>query len=219
LFKKIKIWLSSFIVFCVYRLWISTWRQTLLENDDLRDDIKNNRPVIFALWHGHELAMISFSKYYNVVTMTSISSDGQIMDGALQRLGIATTKGSSSKEAVQGLKGLIRMGKSGYQPVVPVDGPKGPIYEPKPGVFELSRLLNARIYPGGLASSSQITFEKSWNKAFLPKPFARVVLYWEKPLEIVSRDEDPRSPELAQKLKMALNAAGQQARKQIAQPE
>jgi lysophospholipid acyltransferase (LPLAT)-like uncharacterized protein len=216
--KKIKIAVASFIVFVIYRLLISTWRQKIISNPQLDDDLKNKRPVVFALWHGHELAMISFSKFYPVVTMTSISDDGQIMDGALKRLGMKTSKGSSSKKAVQGLKGLLRLGKSGHIPVVPVDGPKGPIYVPKPGVFEISRLLNARIYPGALASSSQINFEKSWNKTFLPKLFAKVVLVWGKPLDVVSRAEDPRSPELAARLTVALNAASQSARKEIEMP-
>jgi len=216
--KKLKFKIYSLLVFFVYRLWISTWRQKIVSNNQLDEDLKNKKTVIFALWHGHELAMISFSKFYSVVTMTSTSDDGQIMDGVLKLLGMKTSKGSSSKKAAQGLLGLLRLAKKGFNPVVPVDGPRGPIYEPKPGVFELSRLLGARIYPGALACSSALHFEKSWNKAFLPKPFSKVVLYWGAPMEAVSQSEDPRSKELAQTLKLAVNAASQAACKEIELP-
>lgn len=193
-----------------------TWRQRLSPNPELDKDIKDGTPIIFAFWHGHELAMISYSKFYKFATMTSVSSDGQLMGQVLNWMGAKTSKGSSSRNAVQGLKGLIRLAKTGYIPVVPVDGPRGPIYEPKSGVFELSRLLNAKIYPGGAASTSSHLFHKSWNKTFLPYPFAKVHLHWGKPLAPITKDMDPRDPELAKTLKNAINAAGQSALKEIA---
>ena len=193
-----------------------TWRQSISENRELDEDIKSGNPIIFAFWHGHELAMISFSKHYKFATMTSISPDGQLMAKVLNWMGAKTSHGSSSRNAVQGLKGLIRLAKTGYIPVVPVDGPRGPIYEPKPGVFELSRLLGAKIYPGGVAVSSSFLFKKSWNKTFLPYPFARVHLHWAESLPPITKEVDPRDPELAKKLKDAINAAGQSALKKIA---
>lgn len=217
MWKKTKSFLLAALVFVVYRIWSFTWNLNLNKNLELDADIKAGVPIIFAFWHGHELAMISYSKFYKFATMTSVSSDGQLMGRVLTWMGAKTSKGSSSRNAVQGLKGLIRIAKSGYIPVVPVDGPRGPIYEPKPGVFELSRLLNAKIYPGGVACSSSILFKKSWNKTFLPHPFAKVALHWGKPLPPITKNIDPRDPELAKHLKDAINAAGQSALKEIAQ--
>ncbi|MES2768391.1 MAG: lysophospholipid acyltransferase family protein [Bdellovibrionota bacterium] len=217
MWNKIKPTLIAILVFVVYRVWSFTWRLHLHKNEELESDIKNGVPIVFAFWHGHELAMIGYSKHYRFATMTSVSSDGQLMGKVLNWMGAKTSKGSSSRNAVQGLKGLIRLAKSGCIPVVPVDGPRGPIYEPKPGVFELSRLLNAKIYPGGAAASSSILFKKSWNKTFLPHPFAKVSLHWGKPLAPVTKDLDPRDPELIKRLKDAINAAGQSALKEIAQ--
>jgi lysophospholipid acyltransferase (LPLAT)-like uncharacterized protein len=214
--QKIKSTLLAALIFVVYRSLTFTWRLRLNDNPELAEDIKNNTPIVFAFWHGHELAMISFSTHYKFATMTSMSSNGQLMEKVLNWLGAKTSKGSSSRGAVSGLKGLIRIAKSGYIPVVPVDGPRGPIYEPKPGVFELSRMLNAKIYPGGVASSSSFLFPKSWNKTFLPKPFSKVYLHWGKPLPPITKALDPRDPELALRLKNAINAAGQSALKEIA---
>jgi lysophospholipid acyltransferase (LPLAT)-like uncharacterized protein len=214
--KKLKSTLLAVLVYIVYRVIISTWRRDLFHNEELLDDIKNNRPLILAFWHGHEIALISYHKHYKFATMTSVSSDGQLMAKVLTWLGAKTSHGSSSRNAVQGLKGLIRLAKSGSIPVVPVDGPRGPIYEPKPGVFELSRLLNAKIYPGGVAASSSHIFKKSWNKTFLPYPFTRVYLHWGKPFDPITKDMDPRDPALAKRLKDAINACGQLALKEIA---
>ena len=215
--KKIKTAVLAPVVFLFYRIWSLTWRLRLNNNEELTADIKNGVPIIFAFWHGHEFAMIAYSKHWKFATMTSVSSDGQLMAKVLKWMGAKTSHGSSSRNAVQGLKGLIRLAKSGCIPVVAVDGPRGPIYEPKPGVFELSRLLNAKIYPGGAAASSSYLLHKSWNKGFVPHLFARVYLHWGKPLPPITKDIDPRNPELIKTLKDAINAAGQCARKEIAQ--
>ena len=97
-----------------------------------------------------------------------------------------------------------------------VDGPKGPIYQVKSGVFELSRLLRAPIFPVGVYSQKFFRFEKSWNKTFLPHPFSKVVIVFSAPIEPISKTMDPRSPELAAKLSGALGDAKQQASKFIA---
>lgn len=171
--------------------------------------------MVFSMWHGNELALIAFSDRYKLVTMTSTSKDGEIMDFILKKLGFKTSRGSTTRGGVSALKGLLRIAKEGYTPMIPVDGPKGPIYEPKPGVFELSKLLNAPILPTGVAASSSLVFKKSWNKAFLPLPFSKVVLVWGEPMAPVQEGQDPRSIELATQLKTALDACGQSAKKYL----
>ena len=97
-----------------------------------------------------------------------------------------------------------------------VDGPKGPLYEVKPGVFELSRLANALIVPTGVAASKAHVFKKSWNKAILPWPFTRLVIYFDEPLESLEKNADPKDPDLAKSLASSLFNAHQQAAKLIA---
>src|SRR2546430_3297046 len=100
---------------------------TILEPPKMKELMKNKQPLVFAMWHGNELAMIAFVKYYKVGTMTSQSKDGELMDFVLRKLGFKTSRGSSTRGAVSALKGLVRISKSGYIPMFPVDGPKGPI--------------------------------------------------------------------------------------------
>ena len=92
-----------------------------------------------------------------------------------------------------------------------MDGPRGPIYDPKPGVFELSRLLKSPIYAGGVFCDRAWSFPRSLNKTFLPKPFAKINVVWIKAFDRVTKDQDPRSPELAKALQNQLFAARQQA--------
>ncbi|MCC7404304.1 MAG: DUF374 domain-containing protein [Bdellovibrionales bacterium] len=148
--------------------------------------------------------------------MTSTSPDGQLIDYVIRRLGGATSKGSSTRGAVQALKGLVRLGRLGHPISMAVDGPRGPIYQVKSGVFELSRLLDAPIFPVGVATTRRLLFKKSWNQTYLPKPFARVVIVFAEPLLPVSRDQDPRSDDLAKRLANAIAGAQRQAANLIA---
>ena len=124
-------------------------------------------------------------KVLNLATMTSTSKDGQLIDFVIRKFGGATSKGSSTRGGGGALKGLIRLvRKEGRNSSMAVDGPKGPIFEVKSGIFELAKLTKATIVPVGIASEPHFVFQKSWNKARLPKPFAKIVIYFHKPLDL-----------------------------------
>ena len=84
-------------------------------------------------------------------------------------------------------------------------------------VGQIGGPVAALAQPGaGFAVDRAIHFPRSWNKTFLPKPFAKVVIYWLGPLPAVSREVDPRNPDLALELEAKLHGARQQAIKFIA---
>ena len=159
---------------------------------------------IVAHWHGDELGILHLLKKYHVACMISTSKDGDLMNKAVQLLGAETVRGSSTRQGTQALKGILRLAKKGRRPSVAVDGPKGPIYKVKAGVFQIARLTKTPIVPISFHADRSYVFEKSWNKAQLPKPFSRIRVCWGDAME-VSRDSDSRSPELAQSLERALN--------------
>lgn len=182
----------------IYFLWSSTWRISIKWEDSSLSD----RSLIFAHWHRDELCVLPLVGRLKIATMTSTSKDGQLIDYVIRKFGGATSKGSSTRGAVSALKGLIRLVRKGHNSSMAVDGPKGPIYHVKPGVFELSKLTHATIIPVGIASHPHFTFEKSWNKARLPKPFARVYVYFSKPLDLDL--ENLRDPINSEKLANAI---------------
>jgi len=88
-----------------------------------------------------------------------------------------------------------------------VDGPRGPIYVVKPGVFSLSFLTQSPIHPVGVAADRFHCFEKSWNKAILPKPFATVSIHVGEGWTAVEKPANSRAGELAQQLHDAAKLA------------
>lgn len=199
------------IVWIIYRLISWSWRVELHEPESLKQSLRDRKAFILAHFHGDEIAMLFLVRRYRLSTMISKSKDGEMMNTIYKLFGGKTSRGSSSRGGVSALKGLIALTKDGSSCSVAVDGPKGPIYEVKPGVFEMSRLMKAPIYAGGAHCESAWRFPRSWNKTYLPKPFARVVIVWTGPSSPVTKDDDPRSAELAKKLQDQLFGARQQA--------
>ena len=199
------------LVWWLYRLWTWTWRVTFLEHEAFTEAKEKGEPIVFAHFHGSELCLVPLVTRYRVATMTSTSKDGELIDFVIRRLGGATSRGSSTRGAVGALKGLVRLVTKGYRASMAVDGPKGPIFKVKPGVFEVSRLAHAKIVPAGAACSHQFVFEKSWNKAQMPYPFSRVVIRFGEPWAPFTRDDDPRDPVTTARLEGEIASACQRA--------
>ncbi len=207
----------SGLIWVIYRVISLTWRVVLIEPEDLKSRLKNRQPVVFAHWHGDEIVLLSLIGKYRIATIASTSKDGEMMNTLIHLVGGKTSRGSSTRGAVGALKGLIRLVvNEGRNCSFAVDGPKGPIYHAKPGVFELSRLAKAPIYSAGVSCDRAWRFEKSWNKTFFPKPFSRVYISWTLTLPAISKDQDPRAPETIKTLEDALHNARCLASKQIA---
>ena len=148
--------------------------------------------------------------------MVSKSSDGELMAYMVNKLGGYPARGSSSRSGSSALKELIRLCKKGRSTSIAVDGPKGPIYEVKPGVLELSRLSGLPIFPISCATSSAFHFKKSWNKTYLPKLFAKVEVVVGPSFSVELSKEAIRNQSLCPTLADHINFAKQQALSLIA---
>jgi lysophospholipid acyltransferase (LPLAT)-like uncharacterized protein len=90
----------------------------------------------------------------------------------------ATRRGGSA------LKGLIDIVNEGHNASLAVDGPRGPVFKVKPGIVKLAQETGRPIIYGASAAKYRITLKKAWNKGFVPLPFSKCVLVYNKPLYI-----------------------------------
>lgn len=206
----------SIIIFCIHRLLALTWRVRIVEPKALLEKLSKKKPVVLAHWHGDEGVVILMLRRYKVATMISTSKDGAIMEGIVRLYGAAAiSRGSATRGGSSGLKRMVRMARLGINPSLAVDGPKGPYHEIKPGVFEISKLCNADIYAAGVACSRAWKFRKAWNQAYLPKPFAKIIIEWSEPLQFIQPDQDPKDPQLRERLKTSFQVAHSMAQTKL----
>ncbi|HVQ04971.1 MAG TPA: hypothetical protein VMT14_15725, partial [Burkholderiaceae bacterium] len=96
----------------------------------------------------------------------------------------------------------------------------------KPGVLEVSRVLDCPIYYASVSCDRAFHWHRSWDRAFLPKPFARVQIEWRGPVQPLARTEDPRDPQVLGRLEQLMLQAkrdgrvtGQQSAPEMPLPE
>ena len=125
------------------------------------------------------------------------------MARTLKLLGYQVFRGSSSRGGARGLIGLIKAVKNGSQSALAVDGPKGPIYEVKPGVVELALRTGQPIIPVRTRCKSAWYIPRAWNKTYIPKPFTRVIVEYG---EAIFLPPNSSTQNACEKIKNALQA-------------
>ncbi len=196
--------LISYLIFGLYKIFQWTWRLENIAPESLKAQMQNKKACILAHWHGDEIALLQFFSIYKVATIVSTSKDGEMMNRLVTWMGGATSRGSSTRGGVGALKGLFRLIQQGWNCSFAVDGPKGPIYKVKPGIFEVSKRMEIPIYLAGVHCDRAFHFPKSWNKTYLPKPFAKIKVQWIGPWGPVSENQDPKDSALAESLENQL---------------
>lgn len=100
------------------------------------------------------------------------------MAAALKVMGMDVVRGSSSRGGMRGLVSMIRMvKKKNYFVNFAVDGPRGPRHMAKSGFHLFALKTNLPIYQCIVHCDRKWVFDNTWNKAVLPKPFAKVFVY------------------------------------------
>jgi len=79
-------------------------------------------------------------------------------------------------------------------------------------VLEASRLLDCPIYYASVTCDRAYHLHRAWNRAFLPKPFARLQIEWRGPMQALTRADDPRDPQVLDRLEQLMLQAKRDAR-------
>jgi lysophospholipid acyltransferase (LPLAT)-like uncharacterized protein len=106
--------------------------------------------------------------------MNSTHRDGEIITRALERFGIRSTRGSSTRSAIAGTLGLMRELRAGRDVALIPDGPRGPAGSAKAGAVALAAAGGVPLFPLAFSASRCVRM-RGWDRMLLPLPGARVV--------------------------------------------
>ena len=167
--KIIGILLSGFI-----KILIKTTKYEVIKS---KEAIKYKQAIII-IWHRKIIpTMLSTDFIEKKASLISSSKDGDILDEVLKRYNNFGIRGSSSKDSVKSLKQILKIIKQGFSIGIAVDGPKGPIYQPKSGAIYIAIKTGLPVIPIGGYTDKKWIFKKSWDKFELPKFFSRSCYY------------------------------------------
>lgn len=203
------------IIFCgviFLKIWYKTLRVKRTDSMGVTTGKEAGNYAV-AMWHNRIFCMLPLfhAKFRtNTVTVSSRSKDGQVMTDCVKHFGLETIRGSSNKEGrdkggAAALIHAIRALKSGKNICFTVDGPQGPKYKVKPGIFKASQKSGAAILP--ISANMNSYWEiKSWDRLQIPKPFSKVEVIIGDPITIEKNCTAEELDEHREKLEEALLA-------------
>ncbi len=144
--------------------------------------------VVWAFWHGHQMALAGAPRRDRTGVLVSWSRDGEIQAAALTRLGLRVHRGSSSRGGAAGLRRLLRALQGGEDVAMAVDGPRGPRHRAKAGAARAAVRGRAHLVPVGAAAAPAVLLRGAWDHFMIPLPFARVVIQTGKEVDASSAE-------------------------------
>ena len=155
--------------------------------------------VIVCFWHSRiaiSPACWPLDKAQTPRALISHSADGRFIALAMERLGFPAILGSASKTAdaskggARAFREVLRWIGDGNGVAITPDGPRGPPEQFTDGPPLLARLSKAPVLLVGLAASPCWRLN-SWDRAVIPRPFAKGAIVWDGPFAATREDDTP----------------------------
>lgn len=178
--------LLSWLVASLVRLLGHTLRIRAEREESFLENRRRGQPVIFVFWHSRILPLTYIHRNQGIVVLVSEHRDGEYIARIIERMGFGTSRGSSTRGGVKGLKGLVRAARAGHDLAFTPDGPRGPPRKLKPGTLVAARLTGAPIVPIAVGGP-RVWRLGSWDSHVVPKPFSRIRVCYGEPI-VVPRD-------------------------------
>ncbi|HSS78087.1 MAG TPA: lysophospholipid acyltransferase family protein [Thermoanaerobaculia bacterium] len=178
----------SFVAAWFIRLLRSTVRLRHHGDERLRQWERGEQRFILAFWHRHLLLMPYAYRGRRISVLVSQSGDGELIARTVARLGIDSTRGSSSRGGIAGMRSLLRKAAEGWDIAFTPDGPRGPASEVQPGVILAAASTGLPIVPVALAASREKRLH-SWDRFVIPLPLSTVHFVYGEPLAVARRGD------------------------------
>jgi lysophospholipid acyltransferase (LPLAT)-like uncharacterized protein len=162
----------------VIRIWTRTLRMRI-DAADRHTLARRDTPVALVIWHnrlfvGPEIVR-RFRDGQPFHGIISASKDGAWLVGFFEMLGFKAIRGSSSWGAREAATAMIKTAQTGKDLGITPDGPKGPIYEFKPGGLIIARRAQLPMLLIG-AEFTGVKQLRSWDRFIIPWPFSQVTV-------------------------------------------
>lgn len=160
---------------------------------------------IYIFWHSILLAPVCFYRNLGIVSLVSMSKDGEIATRVARSFGFVIARGSSFKGAARGLLELKTLAEAGKDITINTDGPRGPAESVGKGAVYLAKLTGLKIVPFGFAWEKRVRLT-SWDRFQVPLPFTKGVFKFGEPVAVDASATPGQEDEIRKKLEAELKA-------------
>lgn len=170
-----------------------TLRFHLFGTEHLRAAARLSPTGTFVVCHWHQSLLLVLGPHHHlpVATLSSRSSDGEIMARYLAEIGIRVVRGSSSRGGALAARELMTALRDGFHIVLNLDGPRGPYKQVKDGAMEIARRCGVPLVPLVARGTRELSFKRSWDRFRIPVPLSHVAVVYGEPIVYPPEDPDP----------------------------
>ena len=178
-----------------------------IENADIPSQLwSENKPFIYAFWHGHLLMMpMPWQKERPLNMLISQHRDGQIISKTVKRFNISTISGSTKKAGHLAVRHLLRALRQHECIGITPDGPRGPRMRISGGIIDIARLSRVPIVPCAVSYRHRKVL-KTWDRFQVPLPFTRGIFVWGDPIIIPPETQGEALDRKRHEVETAMNA-------------
>lgn len=183
-------WFQRFL-YRFIRMYSWTFRLSVENEKEWMDHLGKGGSVIICTWHQQFFPAIRHFRSYrglNPSLMISKSRDGEIIAGVANQSGWQTVRGSSSRGGAEALRTMIENLRNAKLVGHIVDGPRGPAGTVKAGVIRLAHAAGGVVVPF-YTMADRAWYFRSWDNFFIPKPFARVKISFDRMIQCRPTDD------------------------------
>ena len=193
------------VIATVIKLLSLSIKWKILNEENKLKAFENNEPIIVVFWHERIAVMSKIWPMEKPLAMLqSPHSDGQLIAKAINHLGFQTVWGSTNRNAVGGIIGLIKKTKKGISIGITPDGPRGPALECSKGPVAIAKISGLKIIPIAW-STSNFWRLNNWDKSLVPKPFSKGIWVWGEPIKVPNNCSKGEIERYTEELSKALN--------------
>ena len=168
------------IGYVIFKILSHTLKKTRCTSEKFNIDSQ----YIVIFWHRKIFLSANTTKpIKHKAALVSPSKDGDILTELLIGEGNEVIRGSSNRDNIKSLKEILKLIKLKFTIGIAIDGPKGPIFEPKGGAIYIAQKSGLPIVIAtGYVNKKWIL--KTLDRMEIPKPFSKAILYTGDPFYI-----------------------------------
>lgn len=175
LLNRIYVYFSALFLYLSIRLICKTLRFNISGDKDFYQ-LKEKSNLLIAVWHQSIFVLFYIYRRQNAYFLVSAKTRGRILSQCARRLGYKTLPVSEEKDTISATSTLrtIKILKKEADIIIAVDGPLGPAFVVKPGIFYISRKARVPIVPVNFSAPLRFSLFWRWDKYNVPLPFSKV---------------------------------------------
>lgn len=190
----------------LYVYFVGSTSKTFEVGGEQLERLRAQHPrLIFVCWHEQILFIAWLLRHHGISVTISQSRDGDYIANTVRFLGFHPVRGSSTRGGSQMFRQLLRTLKHTGDVGIIVDGPRGPARECKSGVITLAQLSGVPIIPLA-ASGTRVKRVKSWDRMYVPLPFAAMTLRYGEPIFFEKGSDSKDQVDARQQVNQALDS-------------